>query len=143
VTLIDANLLIYAVDADAPQHAKARRWLEHLLSSDTAVGLPWMVVLAFLRITTRPGVLRRQLSLEQAIAFVDEWLNQPYVELVSPGPAHWPLFKKLLAEVGAAGNLTSDAHLAALAIERGYDLASTDHDFRRFAGVRFLDPLAS
>lgn len=140
--LLDANLLIYAVDADSPQHGRARRWLEHTLSSDTAVGLPWIVILAFVRITTRPGVLRQQLSAEQAIAFVDQWLEQPYVEMVGPGPAHWPLLKQLLREAGAAGNLTTDAHLAALAIEGGCELASTDHDFRRFAGVRLIDPLA-
>lgn len=140
--LLDANVLIYAVDSDAPHHAKARRWLERTLSGDTAVGLPWIVALAFLRITTRTGVLRHQLSAEQAIAFVDEWLEQPCVELVGPGAGHWPLLKKLLREVGAAGNLTSDAHLAALAIESGAELASTDHDFRRFAGVRVLNPLA-
>jgi hypothetical protein len=141
VILVDANLLIYAVDSDARQHSGARRWLEQLLSGDAAVGLPWIAVLAFLRITTRPGVLRRQLSADQAVAFIDEWLAQPYVELVGPGPGHWPLLKKLLSEAGSAGNLTSDAHLAALAIERGSDLASTDHDFRRFAGLRFQNPL--
>lgn len=140
--LLDANVLIYAVDADAPQHAKARRWLERTLSGDVGVGLPWSVALAFLRITTRTGVLRRQLSAEQAIAFIDEWLEQPYVELVGPGAGHWPLLKKLLREVGAAGNLTSDAHLAALAIEGGWELASTDHDFRRFAGLRLVNPIA-
>jgi toxin-antitoxin system PIN domain toxin len=140
--LLDANVLIYAVDADAPQHAKARRWLERTLSADVVVGLPWSVALAFLRITTRSGVLRRQLSAEQAIAFIDEWLEQPYVELVGPGAGHWPLLKKLLREVGAAGNLTTDAHLAALAIAGGWELASTDHDFRRFAGLRFVNPLA-
>ena len=90
----------------------------------------------------RTGVLRRQLSAEQAIAFVDEWLEQPYVELVAPGAGHWALLKKLLREVGAAGNLTSDAHLAALAIEGGWELASTDHDFRRFTGLRLVNPLA-
>jgi toxin-antitoxin system PIN domain toxin len=141
VILLDTNLLIYAVDADAPQHGKARRWLESTLSGDVAIGLPWIVVLAFLRITTRTGVLRRQLTAEQAVGFVDEWLAQPYVELVGPGPGHWPLLKKLLREVGAAGNLTSDAHLAALAIEGGWQLATTDHDFRRFAGIRLVNPL--
>ena len=140
--LLDANVLIYAVDAEAPQHEKARRWLERTLSGDVVVGLPWIVILAFLRITTRAGVLRSQLSAEQAVTFVDEWLEQPYVELVGPGAGHWPLLKKLLREVGVAGNLTSDAHLAALAIEGGWELASTDHDFRRFAGVRLVDPIA-
>jgi len=140
--LLDANVLIYAVDADAPQHAKARRWLERTLSSDIVVGMPWSVALAFLRITTRTGVLRRQLSAEQAIGFVDDWLAQPYVDLVGPGAGHWPLLKELLREAGAAGNLTSDAHLAALAIEGGWELGSTDHDFRRFAGLRLVNPLA-
>jgi toxin-antitoxin system PIN domain toxin len=141
VILLDANLLIYAVDADAPQNGKARRWLEKTLSGDVAIGLPWIVVLAFLRITTRTGVLRRQLTADQAVGFVDEWLAQPYVELVGPGAAHWPLLKKLLREVGAAGNLTSDAHLAAMAIEGGWELATTDHDFRRFVGIRVLNPM--
>jgi toxin-antitoxin system PIN domain toxin len=141
VILLDANVLIYAVDADAPQHAKARRWLESTLSGDISVGLPWIVALAFLRVTTRAGVLRHQLSAEQAVGFIDEWLAQPYVELVGPGAGHWPLLKKLLREAGAAGNLTSDAHLAALAIEGGWQLATTDHDFRRFAGVRLVNPM--
>lgn len=140
--LLDANVLIYAVDADAPQHASARRWLERTLSADIPVGLPWIVALAFLRVTTRAGVLRRQLSAEQAVGFIDEWLEQPYVELVGPGAGHWALLKKLLREAGAAGNLTSDAHLAALAIEGGWELATTDHDFRRFAGIRLVNPLA-
>ena len=140
--VLDANLLIYAVDADAPQHVRARRWLERALSGNAPIGLPWIVVLAFVRVTTRPGVLRRQLSAEQAVAYVDEWLDQPYVELVGPGAGHWPLLKKLLRQVGTAGNLTSDAHLAALAIEGGFELASTDNDFRRFSGVRLVNPLA-
>jgi toxin-antitoxin system PIN domain toxin len=142
VIVLDANLLIYAVDADAPQHVRARRWLERALSGNAPIGLPWIVVLAFVRVTTRPGVLRRQLSAEQAVAYVDEWLDQPYVELVGPGAGHWPLLKKLLRQVGTAGNLTSDAHLAALAIEGGFELASTDNDFRRFSGVRLVNPLA-
>ena len=139
--LLDANLLIYAVDADSPRHVRARRWLEKTLSGETAVGLPWIVVLAFLRITTRAGVLRRQLDADQAVAYVDEWLKQPYVELIGPREQHWSLLKTLLREVGAAGNLTSDAHLAALAIEGGHELASTDHDFRRFSGLRLVNPL--
>jgi uncharacterized protein len=139
--LLDANLLIYAIDSTSPQHTRARRWLEKTLSSDTAVGLPWAVVLAFLRITTRAGILERQLSVDQALAFVDDWLDQPYVELVGPGAAHWPILKNLLLEAGAAGNLTTDAHLAALAIESGCELASTDNDFRRFAGLRLVNPL--
>lgn len=139
--LLDVNLLIYAVDADSPRHARARRWLEHTLSSDTPVGLPWTVVLAFLRVTTRAGVLRTQLSVDQAIGFIDEWLAQPYVVAIGPGEAHWPILKNLLLDAGSAGNLTSDAHLAALAIENGCEIASADHDFRRFAGLKLFNPL--
>lgn len=139
--LLDANLLIYSIDSESPHHTRARRWLEKTLSGDAAVGLPWAVVLAFLRITTRVGILRRQLSVEQAVAYIDEWLAQPYVELVGPGGTHWPILKNLLRDAGAAGNLTTDAHLAALAIESGSELASTDNDFRRFAGLRVVNPL--
>jgi toxin-antitoxin system PIN domain toxin len=141
VILLDANLLIYAIDADSPHHKRARRWLEKTLSSDVRVGLPWIVVLAFVRITTRAGILRTPLSIEHAVGFVDEWLAQPYVTLISPGEAHWPVLRNLLISGGAAGNLTSDAHLAALAIENGCEIASTDNDFRRFAGIKLVNPL--
>ncbi|HZP88981.1 MAG TPA: type II toxin-antitoxin system VapC family toxin [Burkholderiales bacterium] len=139
--LIDANLLIYAVDSDSTHHARVRRWIEQLMSSDTPVGLAWIVLLNFVRITTRPGVLRRQLSVEQAIAYVDGWLAQPYVALVAPEDAHWPILRSLLLAGGTAGNLTSDAHLAALAIGHGCQIASADNDFRRFPGVTLLNPL--
>jgi toxin-antitoxin system PIN domain toxin len=141
VILLDANLLIYAVDADSPHHKRARRWLERTLSGDTLVGLPWIVVLAFVRITTRAGILRTPLSIEHAVAFIDEWLTQPYVSFIGPGEAHWPVFRNLLISGGAAGNLTSDAHLAALAIEHGCEIASSDNDFRRFTGVTLVNPL--
>jgi toxin-antitoxin system PIN domain toxin len=143
VILVDVNLLIYAVDSDSPHHARARRWLEQTLSGDTPVGLPWAVVLAFLRVTTRAGILRDQLSVQHAIEFIDEWLAQPYVTLIAAGDAHWAILKNLLLEEGAAGNLTSDAHLAALAIETGSTIASADNDFRRFAGLKLINPLAA
>jgi len=143
VILIDANLLIYAVDADSAHHRQARRWLETTLSGTTVVGLPWIVILAFLRITTRAGLLRRPLTPEAAIAYVDGWLNQPYVEAIAPGPGHWLVLRSLLRAAGTAGNLTSDAHLAAMAIERGYSVCSTDNDFRRFQGLEHVNPLAS
>ena len=140
--LLDANLLIYATDADAPHHTRARRWLERTLSGDSRVGLAWIVVLAFVRVTTRAGILRNPLSVEQAVGFIDDWLAQPYVALVGPGEGHWRVLKNLLIGAGAAGNLTSDAHLAALAIEYGCEIASTDNDFRRFTGVTLVNPLA-
>jgi uncharacterized protein len=142
VILIDANLLIYAVDADAPQHTHARRWLEDVLSSDTPVGLAWVVLLAFLRVTTRDGVLVRPLPPDAALDYVDGWLKQPNVEPVSPGPNHWPLLRMLLHAAGTAGNLSSDAHLAAMALERGAILCSTDNDFKRFPGLDHRNPIA-
>jgi len=142
VILVDANLLIYAVDADSPHHGGARRWLEQTLSGDEAVGFAWIVLLAFLRITTRPGILRHQLQPEDAVQYVDSWLRQPCAETVAPGPAHWPILRLILSTTGTAGNLSSDAHLAALAIEHGATLYSTDNDFRRFPGIKHENPLS-
>lgn len=139
--LVDANLLIYAVDRDSPHHAAARRWLEQTLSGSQSVGIAWIAALAFVRITTHPGVMRKPLSAKNAIAYVDSWLRQPFVKLIGPGEKHWPILRNLLTVSGTAGNLTSDAHLAALAIEHGGTVASADNDFRRFAGVTHIDPL--
>ena len=141
--LVDANLLIYAVDSDAPQHARARRWLEDALSGGEHVGLAWVVILAFLRVTTRPGILVRPLDPDHALSYVDSWLQLPSVEAVAAGPNHWPVMRSLLKTAGTLGNLTSDAHLAALAIERGAALYSTDHDFVRFPGLEHVNPLSS
>jgi len=142
VILIDANLLIYAVDADSPHHRQASRWLEDVLSGTTRVGIPWIVLLAFLRITTREGILVRTLTPDAAIAYLDSWLEQPNVELVGPGPGNWAVFRSLVLASGTAGNLTSDAHLAALGIERGATVCSTDHDFKRFLGLQHTNPIA-
>jgi len=139
--LIDANLLIYAVNSDSPQHDCAKSWLNETLSSDTLVGLPWVCLLAFLRITTRRGILARPLRVELALEFVDSWLRQPFVEPVRPGNGHWSIMRKLIRSSGTGGNLTSDAHVAALALERGATICSADHDFRRFPGVDHLNPL--
>lgn len=141
MNLVDANVLIYAVNSDSPHHDRARRWLEAALSGTAPVGLTWSVLLAFLRITTRRGILERPLPVGDALAYVDSWLRQPPVELIAPGPHHWAVLRTLIATSGAAGNLTSDAHLAALALEGGWSLVSTDHDFRRFAGLTFVNPL--
>jgi hypothetical protein len=142
VKLVDANVLIYAVNGDAPHHVGARRWLDGALSGTELVGLPWIVVLAFLRITTRRGILERPLDVDDAVSYVDEWIAQPTVEIVVPGPGHWNIFRSLLRSAGTAGNLTSDAHLAALALEGGWTLVSTDHDFCRFAGLDVFNPVS-
>lgn len=139
--LVDANLLIYAIDSDSPHHAAARPWLEEALSGTARVGLAWIVVLAFLRITTRPGILRRPLTLDLALDYLTEWFALPNVVAVGPGERHWTVLRNLLKTTGAAGNLVSDSHLAALAIEHGYTVYSTDHDFRRFAGIEHVNPL--
>ena len=140
--LVDANLLIYAIDSDSPHHKGARLWLEDVLSGTTHLGLAWVVILAFLRVTTRPGILKRPLAPESALAFVDSWFAQPYVSAVGPGDSHWAVLRNLLKTTGTAGNLTSDAHLAALAIERGCPVYSTDGDFKRFPGIEHINPLA-
>ncbi|MCG6923772.1 MAG: type II toxin-antitoxin system VapC family toxin [Acidobacteria bacterium] len=141
--LVDANLLIYAIDSDAPLHRQAREWLEGALSGTTRVGLAWIVLLAFLRITTRAGILVHPLSLAEATDYVDSWLDQPFVESLPTGPDHWGILRSLLAATGTAGNLTSDAHIAALAIEHRATIYSTDHDFGRFPGVKHINPVAS
>lgn len=114
--LPDTNLLIYAVNADFPQHEKARAWLEAVLSGTESVGLPWVVILAFLRITTNRRVFERPLEIEAANDYVDQWLGHPLVRAVSPGEGHWPVLRSLLSNSGTAGNPSTDAHLAALAI---------------------------
>ena len=139
--VVDANLLIYAVDADAPMNRKAKVWLESVLSGSGTVGLPWNVLLAFLRLTTRHGLFRRPLSADSAFDVVAGWLNQPVVSAVHPGPDHLRTLRGLIAHLGPGGNLTSDAHLAAIAIEHGAELCSSDADFARFPGLRWRNPL--
>jgi toxin-antitoxin system PIN domain toxin len=139
--LADANLLIYAIDRDAPHHRRAHAWLVSIMSDVTPVALAWIVILAFLRITTRTGIMRNPLTPEQAIRYVDSWLAQPHVVIAWPGEKHWPIFRSLLLASGTAGNLTSDAHLAAIAIEKGATIHTADNDFRRFAGIRVFNPI--
>jgi toxin-antitoxin system PIN domain toxin len=140
VICIDLNVLLYAIDEESAHHAAARAWLEAELSGSRPVGLAWSVLLGFLRIASRPGVLRRPMAASDAIAYVDEWLALPGVMPLAPTASHWRILRELLAAAGTAGNLTSDAHLAALAIEHGAAIASFDHDFRRFPGVRLEVP---
>jgi uncharacterized protein len=142
VKLVDANVLIYAINSDAPLHEHARRWLEGALSGREPVGIAWTVLLAFLRITTRRGIFGRPLGADDAIAYVDGWIEQPPVELVAPGPNHWAIFRALIKASGTAGNLTSDAHLAALAIEHGAEICTLDADFARFPALNWRNPLA-
>ncbi len=139
--LVDANLLLYAVKSDLPQHAKARGWWEDILSGDQIIGLPWVVIPAFVRLTTNTRVFEQPLSVERACAYIEEWLSLPGARIVVPGEGHWPIFHNLLVQCGAGGNLTTDAHIAALALEYGYTVYSSDHDFGRFPGLRHVNPL--
>ena len=139
--LVDTNVLIYAINANSPHHELSKNWLESALSGTEPIGLTWISILAFIRITTRRQVFETPLSTDDALEYVDSWLRQPPVELVMPGPDHWTVFSALLAESGAAGNLTTDAHLAAMAISGGWTLVSTDHDFRRFSRLNVFNPV--
>jgi uncharacterized protein len=141
--LLDTNLLIYAMDTSSPHHHAARDWFEKILSGEDEVGLAWIVILAFVRIVTHPAIVRRPLAPEEAIEYVDSWLQQPCIRIIVPGPKHWLILRSLIRSVGAAGNLTSDAHLAALAIEYNCELYSTDRDFGRFQGIKYYNPLES
>ena len=139
--LIDTNLLIYAVNHDAPAHSAARDWLEHVLSGDTIVGIPWLVLIAFVRLTTNPRVMQFPMDVDRALEFVDDWLAQPYVAPLIPGERHWSILRQLLSDNGSAGNLTNDAHIAAIAIEHNYAVYSSDNDFKRFDGLTHVNPL--
>jgi toxin-antitoxin system PIN domain toxin len=141
VIVVDLNLLVYAVNESAASHKAARRWWERSLSQGTPVGLAWTVLLGFLRLTTNPRVMPRPISIEQAVEIVDDWLAHPSVEVIEPTERHWDILRELLSALGAGGNITSDAHLAALAIERGARLCSTDNDFARFSRLRWSNPL--
>ena len=140
--IIDANLLLYAVNEDSPRHDRARRWLEEALSGPETVGFAWTVLLAFLRLSTRTVVFPSPLTLGKAFDLVASWLDQPCATIVHPTERHADLLRDLLVPLGTAGNLTSDAHLAALAIGHGAELCSCDSDFGRFPGLRWTDPLA-
>jgi uncharacterized protein len=141
VRLVDANLLLYAVDERSPRHPDARSWLEMQLNGSETIALSWSVLLAFVRLSTSPRVFETPLSGERAFDTVDAWLAQPCVTIVHPGDRHAAVMRRLLASPGMAGNLVSDAHLAALAIENGAELYSCDTDFARFVGLRWVDPL--
>ncbi len=140
--LIDLNLLLYAVNRDSPRHADAKTWLEEAMSGEERIALAWIVLLGFIRLTTSPRVLEYPLSVDDALRTVDAWLSQPSVSPLEPGDGHWSILRDLLSEAGTAANLTTDAHLAALAIEHGAELCSTDADFGRFKRLHWTNPLS-
>jgi uncharacterized protein len=139
--LVDANLLLYAVDESSLQHAKARKWWDAQLSGTSPVCLCWPVLSAFLRISTNRRVYERPLTLDEAADRVQSWLDQPCVRVVNPTENHWKLFREMLHSGKAVANLVADAHLAALAVEHGCQLCSSDGDFRRFPKLKWCNPL--
>ena len=139
--LPDANVLLYAVDELSPRHQPARVWLEELLSGEETVAFAWSVLLAVARLSTHASIFLRPLSPDEALDLIDGWLARPSATVVHPTERHAAVLRELLIPLGAAGNLVSDAHLAALAIEHGAELCSCDADFSRFSGLRWVDPL--
>lgn len=139
--LPDLNLLIYAVNTDASPHAVARQWWQHQLSASETVALTWTVLLGFVRLATNPRVFASPLDVTEAVGEIEAWLARPCTTLVHPSDRHPALLRELLSGTGTAGSLTTDAHLAALAIEHGATLCSADRDFARFPGLRWRNPL--
>lgn len=138
----DANLLIYAYDSTAPAHRRARAWWESVLSGSEPVGIPWIVILAFVRLMTHPTLSENPMTVEQARERVEEWLRCEHVRLLSPEAATFNRFFDLLAAAGIAGNLCTDALIAALAEEHGGRVCSNDRDFSRFPGIVWSDPIS-
>ncbi len=138
----DVNLLIYAINDRSPGHAQALAWWNATLSGSETVGLPWSVLLGFVRVMTSPSVLVVPLKAEAALRYVDRWLARRNTTIIEPTGRHTAILRDLLDRTGTGGNLVSDAHLAALAMEHGAELASADRDFGRFPGLRWVNPLA-
>jgi len=141
VILVDANLLVYAHVTEFPQHDKARTWLDQCLNGPAPVGIPWPSILAFVRLVTNPRIFQRPEPMEDAWAQIEEWLDCPSAWVPLPTDRHREILGPLLINQGVRSNLVPDAHLAALAIEHGLILCSTDGDFARFPDLRWENPL--
>lgn len=142
MTLVDANLLLYAYDADAPQHAAASAWLEKMFHGTEIIGLPWVAIWAFLRVATNARLWPKPKTLDEAFDAVRDLVSQPGVVIVNPGARHSEILERLVQEHRATGSMVTDAVLAALALENGATLASSDQDFSRFRDLRWINPLA-
>ncbi len=140
--IVDANVLLYAVDADSTFHDAARDWLEAALNGPTRVGLPWASLLAFQRISTHPRASATPLSPRQAWSYIGDWLDTDSAWVPLPGEKHAEILRRLIRDGDLRGNLVTDVHLAALAIEHGVGICSADSDFARFAGLAWVNPTA-
>jgi toxin-antitoxin system PIN domain toxin len=133
---LDVHVLLYAINSDSPQFAAARSWIESSFAQPAGLGFAWPVLVGFLRLSTRSGIFAQPLSVERALAHVDCWLDHPNAHLLQPTTRHRAVLSSLLLCAGKGGNLTSDAHLAAIAIEHGAELGTFDRDFEQYAGLR-------
>lgn len=138
--VVDLNVLVYATDETAVHHARAKAWLDRALSSTETVGIPTAVAIGYVRLTTNPRVMEAPLDAATSTGVVRGWLERANVTSPEPTSRHYQLIEDLLAPIGTAGNLVSDAHLAALSIEHGAELYSFDRDFGRFSGLRWIEP---
>ena len=139
--LLDANILLYAYDSSSTHHARCREWLETTLNGTETIALPWQTILAFVRIATSPKATRQPLSGPDACAIVEGWFSRPNIAVIGHGERFWEIFRAQITEAQISGPLVTDTALAALAIENGAVLCSTDRDFRRFKGLSVLDPM--
>jgi toxin-antitoxin system PIN domain toxin len=139
--VLDANILLYAYDAESAQHRPARAYLEKIFSASNPVGIPIQSVSAFLRIMTQQNLRIGSFSLQEAVEIVEEWLSLPQVRLLVPGEGHWPMFQRMLLDGHASGRLVTVAQIAATTIEFGGELQTNDRDFSRFPGLRWRNPL--
>lgn len=142
MVLPDVNLLLHAYDTDSKFHSASAAWWQEVLGSERPVGLCWVVILGFVRLITHRGIHQFPMQPQEACGHVRSWLAQPQVIILEPGSRHAGILFGLLEDLGTAGNLTTDAHLAALAIEHQCELQSTDADFSRFPGLRWRNPLS-
>jgi toxin-antitoxin system PIN domain toxin len=140
VVVVDANVLLYAVDRAATHHERSRSWLDASLAGTEAVGLAWIALLAFIRLGTNPSIFPAPMSTDEATGQVETWLTAPAAVIANPTPRHASMLRGLLRDSGTAGNLTTDAHLAVLALEHGAEIVSYDRDFARFPGVQHRLP---
>jgi toxin-antitoxin system PIN domain toxin len=140
VVVVDANVLLYAVDRAATQHERSRSWLDASLAGTEAVGLAWIALLAFIRLGTNASIFPAPMSTDEATGQVETWLTAPAAVIANPTPRHASMLRGLLRDSGTAGNLTTDAHLAVLALEHGAEIVSYDRDFARFPGVQHRLP---
>jgi uncharacterized protein len=141
VIVLDANILLYAYDSSSAKHKQARTWVERIFSEESLVGIPWQTVSAFLRVVTNASLPGRRFTIEEAAQVVEQWQEQPNVRFLAAGEEHWSLLRRMLVTGQARGPMVSDAQLAALTLEHGGVLYSTDRDFARFPGLRWSNPL--